>query len=293
MKVAYTSDLHVDVTKKNRELLGYLAEELSAIGPDVFLLAGDVSPGLGELEFTLSAFTSISCRKLFVAGNHDVWSNPSPETRRRETSVKYQSEISAAVQRGGFTYLMDRGAVIDGVAFAGAMGWFDYSLRNRELDSVIVQSEYERGRFRNLQWNDFVHTDWRGLFPGGDYSDRIPAGSVAGWMTDSISAQIEDLLPLSPRSVIVCTHFLPTRRLIRFSHDPHLDFPCAYLGSDGMEGLIERFPQISHWIAGHIHFKRSLEWSGVRFCTSPVGYLRGPESDLAEVARRSISTFEL
>lgn len=293
MKVAFTSDLHVDVTQRNRELLRYLAEELSVIEPDVFVIAGDVSPGLNDLESTLKAFSSLSCEKLFVAGNHDVWSLPLPETNKRDTKVKYEREIMSAVQRGGFTYLRDRGKMIDGVAFAGAMGWFDYSLRNRELDSVIVQSEYERGRFKNLRWNDFVHTDWQGLCTESDDSKKVPAGHVARWMTDSISAQIESLLPSSPQKVVVCTHFLPTPRLIRFSHDPYLDFSCAYLGSEGMENLIGSFPQISHWIAGHIHIKRSLEWSGVYFCTSPVGYLRTPDLDLTEVARHSISWFEL
>ncbi len=292
MKIAFTSDLHVDVTQRNRELLRYLVEELSIIEPDVFIVAGDVSPGLSELEIALKAFSSLSCEKLFVAGNHDVWSLPSPETQKRDTKVKYVSEIMSAVLNGGFTYLVNRGRIIDGVAFVGAMGWFDYSLRNRDLDSVIVQSEYECGRFKNLQWNDFVHTDWWGLLEGDD-SNPVPAGQVARWMTESITTQIESLLSSSPRSVVVCTHFLPTQRLIRFSHDPYLDFSCAYLGSEEMESLTDRFPQISYWIAGHIHAKRSLDWSGVRFCTSPVGYLRTPDLDLAAVARNSISWFEL
>lgn len=293
MKVAFTSDLHVDVTQRNRELLRYLAEELSVLEPDVFVIAGDVSPRLGDLEDTLKAFSSLSCQKLFVAGNHDVWSRPSPGTNRRDTKLKYEREITSAVLRGGFTYLQDRGVMIDGVAFAGAMGWFDYSLRNRKLDSVIVQTQYERGRFKNLQWNDFVHTDWQGLCAESEDSKTVPAGHVARWMTDSISAQIESLLPSSPQSVVVCTHFLPTPQMIRFSQDPYLDFSCAYLGSDEMESLIRRFPQISHWISGHIHIKRSLEWCGVHFCTSPVGYLRTPDLDLAEVAHNSISWFEL
>ena len=73
MRIAYTSDLHVDISQRNWELIPYLAEILKMIDPDVFVIAGDISSELGDLEYALESFSGLMCLKLFVPGNQDIW----------------------------------------------------------------------------------------------------------------------------------------------------------------------------------------------------------------------------
>ena len=73
MRIAYTSDLHIDVSQRNRDAARYLADAMAESGPDVFVLAGDAGNTLDDLRDALGIFETVAIAKLFVPGNHDVW----------------------------------------------------------------------------------------------------------------------------------------------------------------------------------------------------------------------------
>src|SRR6516164_4976965 len=56
MRVAFTSDLHIDITAQNRKLLPYLAEEIERLSPDALVLAGDIANTLSGWDVALQAF---------------------------------------------------------------------------------------------------------------------------------------------------------------------------------------------------------------------------------------------
>src|SRR5215470_8522478 len=73
MKVAFTSDLHIDITSHNRKLLPYLAEEIERISPDALVLAGDIANTLSDWDVALEAFQHLAFMKFIAPGNHDIW----------------------------------------------------------------------------------------------------------------------------------------------------------------------------------------------------------------------------
>ena len=73
VKIAYTSDLHVDYSAENRELVSRLAEAADKAKPDVLIIGGDIAASPTDFEWALGCFAELKCRKLVVAGNHDIW----------------------------------------------------------------------------------------------------------------------------------------------------------------------------------------------------------------------------
>ncbi|MCU1281672.1 MAG: calcineurin-like phosphoesterase family protein, partial [bacterium] len=133
MRLALTSDLHVD---HHPEVVPLVAERVRALAPDVLIVAGDLSSKLDTLEAALAALRGSAPRLVFVAGNHDLWTLPgAPSSRER-----YEREIPALCARAGVDAIGAAPVDIGGVVFCGVTGWYDYSLRNRELDATFTRA---------------------------------------------------------------------------------------------------------------------------------------------------------
>ncbi len=60
-----------------------------------------------------------------------------PFTRYRlDSATKYHALLPALCESAGWHYLTAEPFKLNGVGLAGAMGWYDYSLRNRALDGL-------------------------------------------------------------------------------------------------------------------------------------------------------------
>jgi predicted phosphohydrolase len=296
MKIACLSDLHVDVSPANRKIIPALVEELRASSPDALVLCGDVSPSQEELARTLACFSTLPFPRYFVAGNHDLWVLAGTPAGM-DSFQKYVNLIPSICEENGFVNLGSQGHRLGDVGFAGVMGWFDFTFRNRKFDHLISMENYIQGRFRNLQWNDLRFTRWN-TFPG--YSDHVvdKRGTLdslylSDWMKACLRSQLIQLVGEGVRNIIVATHFFPCLEMIRYTDDVLEDFSYAFLGSAMLEELTADFPQISLWLCGHIHRKIERKRENLRLFTGPVGYLRSPEPDLQKYARECMAIIEM
>ena len=66
MRIAFTSDLHADITAENQKLLPYLAEEILRLEPDAVVLAGDIANNLSGWKATLTHFNEIGVPKFII-----------------------------------------------------------------------------------------------------------------------------------------------------------------------------------------------------------------------------------
>ena len=125
MKIGLISDLHTDVTPFNKALVPYLIDAVKAAELDVFVLAGDLARHLIQLSETLNAFhlANLTCAKLFVPGNHDIWATETPDV----TSEQKCEIISKLCRACGFHPLMDEPFITEQIGFCGTIGWYDYS----------------------------------------------------------------------------------------------------------------------------------------------------------------------
>jgi len=148
MRIAFTSDLHCDVTAQNRKLLPYLVDQMAQLAPDAVVLAGDIANTLIGWHETLRLFQPLAVPKLIVPGNHDIWIESKSALRRSQDSAwKYNVALPAIAAEYGCHYLPNDPVVLDGVGFVGSLGWYDYSLRDRRLDGVVGIRQYDEGVF--------------------------------------------------------------------------------------------------------------------------------------------------
>ena len=123
MRIAFTSDIHADLTQQNRLLVPHLVRVVESLAPDVFAIAGDVANTAAGLESTLTAFSALSCQKLLVPGNHDVWVESRRSVRKgRDSRHKHDTALPMICGNTSFTFLPGRPVVLGDVALVGSLG---------------------------------------------------------------------------------------------------------------------------------------------------------------------------
>ena len=161
MKVAFTSDLHIDITSHNRKLLPYLAEEIERISPDALVLAGDIANTLSDWDVALEAFQHLAFMKFIAPGNHDIWIESKRALERGlDSTWKYNVGLPASAARHGFHYLPHHPLIVGDLWFVGSLGWYDYSFRDERLEGVVSTHEYKQGAFGSDIWNDSRYAAW-------------------------------------------------------------------------------------------------------------------------------------
>lgn len=263
MRLVLTSDLHVD---HHPEVVPLVVERARALAPDVLVVAGDVSSRLSTLEAALAGLRAAAPHLVFVAGNHDLWTQPGAPTSR----TRYEEEIPAACDRAGGRAVGREPIDIDGVVFCGVTGWYDYSLRNRELDATFTRADYDRGAWGRLRWNDTAHVIW----PDDD-GRPLDAPAICAAQVAALEAQLADA---GRRPTVVVTHHLPFSGLVTSRGEPPWDFINGFMGSERLGEAMLRADNVRAGVCGHTHFRKrvDVEGRGGRFSveTSPVGYPR-------------------
>lgn len=127
---------------------------------DVLILAGDIFHFKQQfLIDCLKLFDTFGGDKLFVAGNHDLWTNSS------DSLVLYEKILPKIVNQSGFHYLDQKPFIKGKVGFVGSVGWYDYSFKDSSLP--IPERYYLDKRWPNVvTWNDgrYVHLSMRHSF---------------------------------------------------------------------------------------------------------------------------------
>jgi Calcineurin-like phosphoesterase len=268
VRVAYTSDLHVE---HHPEVVGLVAQRVEQLGADVLVLAGDISHDLAVVEDTLRPFAGR--QTLFVPGNHELWA--------KDSEIRYLEELAECAARAGVTYLPAGPVRMNGVAFAGQTGWFDYSMRNHARDGEVSLDTYKKKRFGALRWNDGIRSKW----PRDDEA-------VARWMADRLAADLKSLPPELPR--VVVTHHLPFSDLVFVRGAMPWDFLNAFMGARVLGEVIAADAAVVRVISGHTHARRRAEIGNFVAEVSPIGYPREyGEGNLARRVIHRVSTFML
>src|SRR2546421_5781520 len=128
MRVLLTADLHYNHAR-SRTPAADLVRTINATGGDVLILVGDTAVADGDsLEQCLSLFT-FPGPKLFVAGNHELWTNSG------ESYAIYKMQLPQRVRDLGWHWLEDDPFIPTGreIAIVGSVGWYDYSFAQADL----------------------------------------------------------------------------------------------------------------------------------------------------------------
>ena len=259
MRLLVTADLHYN-HPRSRPVAEDLIDRMNGAGGDAVVVGGDTAVADGDaLERCLARFACAG-PKLFVAGNHELW------THRPDSHELFTDELPRRVRALGWHWLEGDPVTLGDVAVVGSVGWYDYSFARPELGiprrfyaAKVSPGAAERlgGSFSPLldpaddvlpiardvvaRWNDgkFVHL--------GRTDEQFLAERL-----DELRQSLQRVA--SARAVVAAVHCLPFRQLLPPPHSAQWDFVKAYLGSDRIGQLLLAHANVRHVYCGHSHY---------------------------------------
>lgn len=294
IRLAFTSDLHTDSHADNRHVWQEMVALLLDIQPDIFVCCGDIAADVQQFALTLFALERLTCPKLLVPGNHDVWVRDKNWLRQGITSRhKYDKLLPALCREAGFHPLWQTPFIFGDIAFCGSMGWYDYSFRNRAFDAHFSRQDYHRKRFQSYQWNDGRFVYWRLPGQNGSAPGRASDEALAVHMAHQLNRQLQVAQRHASRIVAV-THMLPFQAMMVYHHDPRRDYFGAFMGSALLGDALQACPQVELVLSGHTHRKQTVRIGRLTAHTSPLGYARQWQTQTPlQIAHQRLSVLEI
>lgn len=258
MRLLVTADLHFN-HGRSRALAERVIADMNAAGGDVLMVVGDTAAADGTaIEECLSLFR-FSGAKLFVAGNHELWTN------RADSHALFIDELPRRVRSLGWRWLQTDPFVEGNLAILGSIGWYDYSFAPEQLGIPRRFYQHKLSPGAAERFAEFAHL----LNPSDDVGPQARQ-VLARWndgkfvklhrsderFLDELLAQLGRQLE-SVREcdrVVAAVHHVPFRELLPPFHSSQWDFARAYLGSDRIGQLLFEFPNVRHLFCGHSHF---------------------------------------
>lgn len=276
MRVLITADLHYNHAR-GTALADELIDRMNLAGGDVLLVVGDTASFDGEaLEKCLSRFT-FRGPKLFVAGNHELW------TRSDDSYRNFRELLPQRVRGLGWRWLQDEPLIDAHIAIVGSVGWYDYGFAQENLGiphrfyaaKVSPGAAEHLSAFKHLvedesdvpphareviaRWNDgkFVHLH---------RSDEQFLDELLG----QLKAQLD--VASGAKHVLAAVHHLPFAELLPPPHSAQWDFAKAYLGSPRIGELLLRYPNVRTLVCGHSHFPAEAQVGHIKAINIGSGY---------------------
>jgi len=255
MKIIVTADIHYGVGN-NQRIVKNFARKIIRTKADVLLLVGDTFAFDTQLLVEcLTLFAPFKGDKLFVAGNHDLW------TRGTDSLKIYEKTLPRIIKQCGFHSLDQKPFVKNRIGFVGSVGWYDYSFKNP--NKPIPQNYYVGKSWPGVvSWND-------GLYVHLGMSDEA--------FTIRINRRLKRHLALvskQVRTIICAVHHVPFRQLLRTGHTSTDSFLTAFSGSEETGEIIRSFPKVKYVFCGHTHQKKRASINGITAINIGSDYLR-------------------
>lgn len=274
MKIAYYSDLHIDMAGTTKITLP--VKQLVADDVDVIVLAGDLSNRAYDtanfIEDTLiqlkaEGVAGVTMPVIFVPGNHEFYKTP----------IDLSEEIFLDLSRkyANFHFLSsDKSPVMisDGdnppVAFIGDILWTDFLL-NRTQRSSMERAQYGMSDY------SAIYVDFYGGDKWTPYHSRDHHRDAMMNLQDSIS-KIRDKSSIT--RIVVVSHHAPTEQSIheQYKQSAWSDLNPAYasgiLDEDSISYSKQFGSEVIAWIHGHVHNSVDVVADGVRVVSNPRGY---------------------
>ena len=260
MLLIAAADLHYNIAR-SRPPTEALAAEIVRGGGDALVIIGDTAGShKSHLERCLALFAGFAGARYFVAGNHCLWS-----AHGRDALAILRDDLPALGRKHGFDCLEFEPAIIGPVALVGAIGWYDYSFRSRELAlpmrfyrrkvapgaaryfsehrDLLERTDDLRPEHHELliRWMDGAHV----TLPMGDEA-------FTEYLADKLARQLEAVAPKVDRIVVVI-HHVPFANMMPEFPSRQWEFVAAFMGSERFGQVCLAQPKVTHVICGHTH----------------------------------------
>ena len=277
LRLAVSADLHFDVAR-SRGPAEALAAEANATDADAVLLIGDTATADGHaLETCLSLFRPGRPR-LFVPGNHELWTRQRP----RDAERLLADELPARVRAAGWHWLPGDPFRAGESAVVGSLGWYDYRFAATRLG---VPARFYAAKLTPAAAAMVGRHD---LAPDADDVPGHARGFVARWNDGRFIAGIEDdraflarrlaelkadlLAVRDAAAVLAAVHVAPVEAMLPAvpptgpvpPEKRKFAFARAYLGSPAIAELLLGHANVTHVACGHTHVPREQIIAGRR-----------------------------
>jgi predicted phosphodiesterase len=261
MRLIVTADLHYNIARSKAPTMA-VAEEICQRRADGLLILGDIGGrDIGIVSECLHLFDRFPGRKFFVAGNHDIWTDP-----EGDSLVRLERELPAVCREAGFHPLDIEPAELDGIGLAGSIGWYDYTFRPGRLGIPLrfYQQKIAPGAAARTPGHEHLMEDTSDIPEdamriGARWMDgvhaRLPISDEA--FCDRLLNRLDNHLDqLSEcRSIVAGIHHLPFRQLVPQQENPSWAFAAAFLGSERFGELLARHDRVRYVLCGHSHMQ--------------------------------------
>lgn len=255
MQVVITADLHYGLGN-NQKIVADFAKKVIKTKADVLLLIGDTFAFNQQLLVEcLKLFAPFEGDKLFVAGNHDLW------TLGTDSLKIYEKILPEITKQCSFHYLDQKPFTKGRVGFVGTIGWYDYSFRDKSKPIPLYY--YSSKKWPGvMSWND-------GLYVHLGMSDSA--------FTERVNRKLKRHLALASKQVstIICAvHHVPFRQLLRTNHTSIDTFLTAFSGCEETGNIIKAFPKVKYVFCGHTHQRKKTIINNITAVNIGSDYLR-------------------
>ena len=237
MRILITGDLHYQPTA--RQVYVDFAAWVTAQAPDCFVLAGDVGHPLRLFRRGLELFARLTCPRLLIAGNHDLYHS------EHDSRTLWEDVLPRQAQEAGYIWLETTPLLLGDVAVCGTLGWYDYSARAPHLP--FDDTDYRRLKPLVNHDGDFVNWPW---------SDRAMSRYLLRRFTATLTALEHDP---SVRQVLVVTHMpIFPAALPDYPESERYSLQRAFLGNFTLGEAVQKYSKVTHVVSGHLH--RAGHW---------------------------------
>ena len=246
MRLLVTADLHYNHARAHGRWRTTLIDDMNRAGGDVLLVVGDTAVADGDaLEQCLSPF-SFAGPKLFVAGNHELW------THGDDSYAIFTEELPRRVPRARVA-LAGRRAVrraATSPSSAASAGTTTPSPRRAWIPQRFYEHKVSPGAAEQLEQSPHLLDDADDISAARDGGrralERRPIREAAPQRRSDFLDELtrRSSISSSPslahvKHVVAAIHHLPFRELLPPPRTAQWDFAKAYLGSDAVGDAAE------------------------------------------------------
>ncbi len=257
MKIAYTSDLHIDfyfgilssplIERKVRKVFD---EYFSTLDSKYLIVAGDDGhyPKQNVRFYNLIKKIYGIEKVIVVLGNHNAYL-VSNSQRAEFTSGLHKMEYTKALYRNNNIDVLDGTTIeIEGITIGGADSWYDGSIYYRDggMYSISVDT------FWKHTMNDSSHMRLQSFY-------------------ELASNEKKKLAGLQNKCDVMVTHICPSISDKAFHMDYQGDLTNAFYSFDWEDKIIEDV-RLKHWVYGHTHSIHEFTIGDVQIQSNPWGY---------------------
>ena len=254
MEVGFVSDLHLDFYTDNPtvdKLIKFYQNTFYGASGHTLVIAGDISHSNHQAANFCRACLEYFDDVVLVTGNHDLYNTSKTMKHKHTTLFSRPTELQALLADEPHIHFLDGNYVdINGVRFAGTMGWYDCSYYYK-----LSQGLYSETMLGH--WMSYTND-----------ARLIPELNNPLDLWDIERAKIITALETKPQ--VMVTHFCPITHPVAIAPRFATDRGTGYYCFDSAPLTTEHSPEF--WIHGHMHDRHSFQQDGTQHLRNPLGY---------------------